>query len=120
LYYSVGVYTQLESLSPSCAGDEVMYNCTVRSGNHVWKVSGDLEAVNISISASVQEDRIGAFTFRLESGVNVNSIITSVSAVSNASLNGTVVTCGDGNEAPDEGEIQRTEIFVYGEFEGEC
>ena len=81
----------------------------MNSGSHTWRVSGETRTVNISASESMQEQSIGAFTFRLVSGTNVTPIITSVRAVSNMSLNGTVLTCEDG------GEPQETMIFVYGE-----
>lgn len=85
----------------------------MNSISHGWTVSEDTSRVSITDLIGFREAIIGPFIFTL---VNSNPLISSVSVVAHAELNGTVVNCVDGVIEFGLGDLQEASINIIGKL----
>ena len=110
LSVSVGVTAQLSDIT-SCEGDTVTFTCTVDAIGHTWNISS---AGTLTTTRADPTTSSPPFTAQIVDDNNdmINSTLTFVSF---AGINESVISCTDANAAVGEGETQEAMAFVYGE-----
>lgn len=107
------VSAQLNGTVESCVGCQVRLFCTVQSRAHIWEAY-ELPPDIITLSNQrVGPSGPGQYILELTAN-DSSSITTSLSLVTFADLNNTIISCRDGFELPGQGERQETTAMVYG------
>lgn len=109
----LGLSTQLSN-NTFCIGEMAVYDCTVNSDSHVWRIPafGVTETVS-RVDPNPQSDL--RFTFRLVED-NGTSISSSLSVVFFAELNGTGISCSDASQPMGQGETQETLAMAFSKY----
>ena len=97
----------LTNIVAPCIGDDLIYTCTLNSTTHAWWDSEYIGAL-IASTPPISE---GVYTLR-NVGLTSTGIVTALSVTASAGLNGTEISCRDGNNPTD---LVRQEITVLGE-----
>ena len=97
----------------SCIGDDVTYICNVDSLTHIWNF-GELTG-NVSLGDPLYTPHsFHVFTLERVFGNSSSSIVSTLSVTAFAGLNGTQISCRDGNVTEDEAERQMTIVMLFG------
>lgn len=113
LFIPSAVSAQLNGTIESCVGDQIRLYCTVQSRAHIW------EAYELRTDVVTERNqRVGPFEpgqyfieLTADNGFFIN---TSLSLVTFADLNNTIIACRDGLEPLDQAPRQETTVMVYG------
>ena len=106
-----GVTARLSDTNTSCVGQEVTYTCTVPAIAHAWIIYTLPNPISKSITRVTTEDSAPPFSFQTVQD-NANGIVTAISVTAFPELNGTVISCRDGNVLG--GDMQETTAMVFG------
>jgi len=108
------ILCQLSSCS-ICLGDHLVYNCTLNSTVHVWKIPA-YDVTEVLGRASNLISLPGNISFMLVED-HINSIVTSLEISLSRTLNGTTISCADGVI---EGETQELVVPIVGKLMSFC
>ena len=108
-----GVTARLSDTNTSCVGQEVTYTCTIQSTSHAWTLHTLPNPLTTAITRATPEDTRPPYSFQTVSD-DGNTIITSVTVTAFPELNGTIISCVDGNAPTGQGDMQETTAMVFG------